>query len=330
MTYQSYDPHRFGILSREQLSGLHRLQPRIVMRDTALAWLGILLAWVAVAHWPVWYVILPAIPVIGTRYYALFIIAHDGLHRRLFDRRRHNDLWNDLLIVAPLGAITRINRINHMRHHRELALPSDTDRYKYTNDDKDETFTFLFFLTGLQYVGRTLRNVLLTSKRGEHAELVAAVVEGEDLHYALRDVLLLAGWQLALIGGLTFAIGWWAYPLLWLLPVYCFAYTADIVRVFCEHSSMSDTAAADRTIRLVSFRSNWLERQFFAPHNMNFHAAHHLWPGIPYYNLPQADRLMRKSGKTQGIVWRSSYLLHLWRYLHWIRNGQPAQPLESL
>jgi len=49
--------------------------------------------------------VLLAIPVIGNRYYALFIIGHDGMHRRLFPHIKRNDFWNDLLVLAPIGAI---------------------------------------------------------------------------------------------------------------------------------------------------------------------------------------------------------------------------------
>lgn len=35
----------------------------------------------------------------------------------------------------------------------------------------------------------------------------------------LRDIAILAVWQTALIGCLTFFIGWWAYSVLWMLPV---------------------------------------------------------------------------------------------------------------
>ena len=55
--------------------------------------------------------------------------------------------------------------------------------------------------------------------------------------YTSHNLALLAGWQLLLIGGLTLAIGWWAFPVLWLAPVYLFAYLGDNFRTFAEHST---------------------------------------------------------------------------------------------
>jgi fatty acid desaturase len=53
---------------------------------------------------------------------------------------------------------------------------------------------------------------------------------------------------------------------------------------------------------------------FFAPMNMNFHAAHHLWVSIPYYNLPKADALMRAHPLATSLEWRRSYVGYLIRY----------------
>jgi fatty acid desaturase len=51
-----------------------------------------------------------------------------------------------------------------------------------------------------------------------------------------------------------------------------------------------------------------------APMNMNYHTAHHLWPSIPYYNLPTADRLMREHPGAAGLEWRGSYFAYLLTY----------------
>ena len=80
------DPYQFYRKNLLPISacGSSILRPGRVVFDTLWCWCGIVAAWVAVALWPTWWVVLLALPVIGTRYYALFIIGHDGLHRRLF------------------------------------------------------------------------------------------------------------------------------------------------------------------------------------------------------------------------------------------------------
>jgi len=304
---QAYAPIRRGLLDDAELRQAQRLQPWRAAAHVALLWLQILLAWAVVAQYTNVWTVLLAVPFIGTRYYALFIIGHDGLHRRLCHSVALNDLWNDLLMLGPIGAVTRLNRHNHIEHHRRAATPADPDRYKYLRANRAGGLTFALSLTGVLFVWRAVRNVF-----GKPAASQPAAAGG----YQARDVAILAGWQLALFGGLSAAIGWWAYFVLWWVPVYCFTFAADITRVFSEHATLGSEADADRSMRLVSFRSNWLERQFFAPMGMNHHAAHHLWPSIPFYRLRETEARLADRPLAQGIEWRGSYvafLLAAWR-----------------
>ena len=206
-----------------------------------------------------------------------------------------------------------------LKHHAKLSLPGDPDRYKYIAANKPTRLRYALILTGLPYLLRALGNVFLGSRPQK------AVTTGG---YTPRDLAILCLWQAALIGGLSRGIGWWAYPVLWVLPVYVFTYTADIVRVFLEHSLPGGDDVADTTMRLVTYASNRVERQFFAPMNMNFHTVHHLWPSIPYYNLPIAEARViawsRAGGSNGRIIWRASYVRYLLDYFVWRRSGGTA------
>ena len=327
--FDPYHPFRRTLLTPEQVRSLSALRPARVVADTLWCWLWIIGAWATVATWTHWWVVALAIPVIGTRYYALFIIGHDGLHRRLFPTRERNDLFNDVCILGALGAVTRINNRNHLRHHQHLATQDDPDRHRHACFNKSEIIEVVAFLTGISSVFTAVTNVFfptaVTKKtatepgevQGEPGTSLASAPEG----YTLRDLVILGAWQLLLIGGLTWAIGWWAYPVLWLLPVFVFTYLGDNLRSFVEHSHPESDAKADEH-RLVTYISNRVERLFVAPMNMNYHAAHHLWVGIPYYNLPHADRLMREHPGSSALEWRRSYVGYLWRYMR-------AMPLEE-
>jgi fatty acid desaturase len=315
---QSYAPFRTGLLTAAELRALTRLRPAVVVRDTMIRWLIILAAWAVAAVWPHPGVVLVCMVIVGVTYYGLLIIGHDGLHRRLFTAKDVNDRFNDLLILGPIGAVTRLNRRNHMDHHHVTCLPNDPDRHKYTHDGKEPFFPFIFFLLGASNFVTTIANIFNFGKAGSRAKPADA--------YNAVDLVIIGGWQVALVAGLTLGVGWWAYPVLWLAPVYLFAYRADLTRVFCEHAMLTTDEVADASMRLISFRSSWLERQFFAPQNMNHHIPHHLWPSIPYYHLPAADALIRKSAEAGGpgaderLHWRASYLGFLWAYAAWRRT----------
>src|SRR5215471_4419294 len=321
----NYEPHRSSLLSSRRIRELSRPRPRRAAIDSLVCWLGILAAWILVAQWPRWWTVLLALPVIGTRYHRLFIVGHDGLHRRLFPNRAHNDLFNDLVVLGPIGAITRINRVNHIDHHDYLATGRDPDRHRHACFNKADRMALFAFLTGLTSVWRSMRNVFLD--RSARSRPTRSEDHDQVRSYRPRDLIILIGWQVLLVAGLTVSIGSWAYPLLWLVPVFLFVVLADNLRSFLEHSHPEADAAADQH-RLITFTSNPLERALLAPMNMNYHAANHLWPSIPYYNLPEADREVQSQSGAADLVWRRSYFTYLWRYFRALPLEECKDPIE--
>jgi len=301
--YSAYRP----LLSPERVRELSIIQPRRSIKDTASCWGAIAASWAAAFFWPRWWVVLAGMVVVGARYYALFIIGHDGFHQRLFRNQRLNDLFTDVCLVGPIGAVTHLNKRNHLAHHRLLANSADPDRHKHICGNKTERIELTLYLAGLGSVILAIHHVFFARDRAARESTSSA-----DDHYTIRDLLILAGWQLALIAGLTALFGWWGYLLLWLAPLYLFTFLADNLRSFVEHSQLMADDEADAH-RLVTYTSNSIERFFIAPMNMNYHATHHLWPSIPYYNLAIADRELRQAGPT-GIEWRRSYLAYVWQY----------------
>lgn len=294
------------MLSPVRVKELSQLRPGRVVFDVATCWLIIIAAWSLVAWSTTWWTIVPAMLVIGTRYYALFVIGHDGLHRRLLSSRRANDLFCDLLVLGPIGAITRLNNRNHLGHHQHLATELDPDRHKHGCFNKTDLTELLGYLSGISSIWHSVHNVFFASGRAPKGET-------SDSGYTARDFVVLAIVQGTLIGGLTWWFGWWGWPLLWAAPVYLFTYLGDSIRSFAEHSHPQADELADEH-RLITYVSWPLERMFFAPMNMNYHAAHHLWVSIPYYNLPIADAEMRRHALASQLEWRRSYAGYLVRY----------------
>src|SRR5215203_3145274 len=122
-----YRKYRRSLLTPQRVRELSKLRPVLVVRDTLLCWLVIVACWVGVAAYPKWWTVALAVVIVGTRAYALMIIAHDGLHRRLCNGVRANDLFNDLFIVGSFGAVTRLNNRNHLSHHQHLGTDHDPD-----------------------------------------------------------------------------------------------------------------------------------------------------------------------------------------------------------
>jgi len=203
----------YDLIPKNKLKELSTLDSSKVIMDTLSCWVMIIAAWIIVYFFPYWWVAAIASPFIGLKYYALFIIGHDGMHSRLFSNRHKNEFFCDLFIFAPIGAITRINKRNHLLHHKFLSSEHDPDIFKHSCHGKENHINFLFFLTGFQKLINALLLVYLNKhKQNETTQKETQKVNlGNIEKHTKKDLFLLAIWQLVLFVGLTYLFGWWGY-----------------------------------------------------------------------------------------------------------------------
>jgi fatty acid desaturase len=303
---------RRTLLPSSRVRELSVLRPRRAAADLAWNWAIIVAAWLVAARVGAWPVTVLAAAVVGNRFYSLFIIGHDGLHRRLHPDQRRSDLLSDLFVMAPIGAITRLNNRNHLLHHQHLATEADPDRFKHFCFNKRSRLELVGYVTSATSVATTVAHVF--NRRREEPAAPARPATGRPAgRRGPRDLALLLAVHATLLVVLTLLFGWWGYLAMWWVPVFCFTFLADNLRTFAEHGQATSDAEADRA-RLITNRPGWLERQLLAPMNMHLHAAHHLWPSIPYYNLPLADAELQAHPEAAAIEQRGSYLAFVRRF----------------
>jgi fatty acid desaturase len=311
---QNYYPYRDELLTKQEIKDFSKLSFPIAFFKILQAWAYIIAIYFFLYHNPEIYWKVIAFPLIGASYYHLFIIGHDALHRRLHDNIYLNDLVTDMFIMAPVGAITRINRFNHMMHHNHTATDQDPDRFKYM---VKTAFDMVIKLCGLNSI-KAIKNVFSAKKIPSQMDV------SRTISYKFRDIVFIISWQLLINYLLIKYFGWYGSIMLWYAPVFVGTILMDIVRVFCEHSMFErDDKKADATKRLVHIKSSWLERFFFAPNHMNCHVAHHLYMSIPFYRLPKAEALVLKRAQEKSyseIEIRSSYLSHLVKYFKFLKG----------
>ena len=115
---------------------------------------------------------------------------------------------------------------------------------------------------------------------------------------------------------------------MWLVPIAVFTVAFDLLRVFCEHSVENGSKDAGTEERMIMITSSPVERMLFSPMNMNHHVAHHVWPSVPYFNLPAATRLIEQRLPASGsqMILRdgyASYLAHcLWKAFQGSHTGK--------
>ena len=85
---------------------------------------------------------------------------------------------------------------------------------------------------------------------------------------------------------------WWAYPLLWLLPLMTWMMVITRIRNIAEHAVVPDSNDPLRNTRTT--RAGFLERLFIAPYYVNYHLEHHLLFYVPCYNLPRVHAILSR------------------------------------
>ena len=214
------------LLGPEELLPLTRLSTiRSVLAIAQTAALIAAAVALAVLTWPSpW--MLVSIVVLGTCQHALFILAHEAAHYRLFANRRANDLVGRAVGMA--GGISMCTyRVTHRLHHNNLYTEEDPDTaihggyprgraYLWKKLARDiaglnawKTFAYFFGAPAVNRdTNRELRPLDDTS-----AELRTA---------ARRDRLWVAAFHVA-APLLAFALGGWhgllLYVVLWMLPL---------------------------------------------------------------------------------------------------------------
>lgn len=270
----------------QSLKALYQTRP---LRHAA----GILFNWLIIAatitlsvqfpH-PLLYVL--AVLVIGARMHALAILMHDASHFRFLKNRKMNDLLTNLFSMYALFSSIEQYRDNHLRHHRNLNTEDDPDwlvklgrkEFTFPKTKKEFLLTILAYLTLVSGV----RDALWFLKRFGGSSKVA--------DKSLRQKLPRLAFYLVLATALTGLGGWKIFLLYWIVPYFSTFFMFQYIRSVAEHFGEMEydhLLGSTRTIRV-----NALERFFLSPHNVGYHLEHHLYPGVPFYHLPQLHQLL--------------------------------------
>ena len=286
-------------------TALHRMAARDLVTPYQLAelrerveWKGIVLiahAWAVIVGSIVLVALIPnpltyilAVMLIGSRQLGLAILMHEGAHRCFSRNETRNMALSQWLCAYPIFADTLAYRRYHLQHHAHTQQ----------EDDPDLVLSAPFPITKASYRRKFWRDITgRTGYEQRKAQLINAL---GDPSWPLARRARYFGEKLgpqALVNGIMFAgltmVGiWWAYPLLWLVPLLTWMMVITRIRNIAEHAVVSDSDDPLRNTRTT--KANIFERIFIAPYYVNYHLEHHLLFYVPCYNLPKLhDILMR-------------------------------------
>lgn len=270
-------------------------------------WLAIALDWIMIAggfaaailfpHPLVWVL---CFIFLARQQLALAILMHDGAHRRLFKSAKWNDFVGQFLCAAPLFFSLYSYQTLHLKHHREPLAPTDPDLSLiggYPIPLSSLLRKLARDASGLSYFKFIRYFIYMARKPKASGEKVEREVGPKELKLQAAgnrmslpmitfSILLVA----LLMWGALFAAGHgWYFLFFWVLPAITALQVLLRIRGIAEHAGYQPNPDQRTNARTVI---NPIQTFIFAPHNVHYHIEHHVYPAVPFYNLPKLHRLM--------------------------------------
>jgi fatty acid desaturase len=296
------DPKHF--FAEEEWAGLSVRSPWQGLWLVAHAWGVILLAGALFVIWPNPLTLIVAVMVIGARQLGLAILMHDAAHAALHPNLKLNDRVGQWLCGSPVGASLARYRAYHLSHHKFAQQP----------EDPDLILSSPFPITPVSFRRKAIRDLTgQTFFKQRIAPTIAAyrTRRAKALsHTQVADALWSFWGPFVIANGviwaaLTLAGLWWAYPVLWILPMATWYPLVTRMRNIAEHAVTPDNDDPLRHARTT--RANLVERALIAPYYVNYHCEHHMFMHLPCWRLPQAHRLLTAKGETARMEVQPSY-----------------------
>lgn len=255
----------------------------------------------AVAVGVAWPITLPlVVMVVGGRQLGLFILMHDAAHGLLHPNRRINDWAAKWFGGAELDAY----RPYHLQHHR----------FVQQTEDPDLVLSAPFPITPASLKRKIWRDLSgQTFFKQRFGPLIAKLKNREPGQTALQIIGLEVKTQRVFLitNGVGFALFtaaglWWAWVLMWLLPMATWLPLVTRLRNIAEHALVAENNA-DPLRHARTTHANFIERALLAPYWVNYHGEHHMFTQIPCWNLPKAHRMLASKGITARMEVQSSY-----------------------
>jgi fatty acid desaturase len=246
-----------------------------------------------------WLAYVTAIAVIGTRQHALGVLTHEGVHYRVASSHFWNDLISDWLSGYPLLKPTEGYRAFHLKHHRLLDTHEDPERITIDEFRREWTFP----MSSLRFWWFFLRDVSgLWPKPAVALLLLTWRIPGRRLRHLVPIGMLHASIAVSMhaMDHLWTLILFWWVPLLTTFPA-CFRF-----RTSAEHSGIGakGTRYQREVVDVISTTRTTVGspiiRFFLAPHGINFHTEHHLYPSVPFFRLKELHEILRSDPKHAG------------------------------
>jgi len=244
---------------------------------------------------------------IGSRMYGLYSLLHDGMHYLLHPNRKVNDWICRLFIAWPLFLSLERVRNAHMAHHKYLKTDGDPEsvhlNYEEFHFPKTRTSLALIFLkdlTGINFVYYRLKKVVnFLSGKTQPSKYPNFDPRAIIFYVSILALFVYMNWEVKFL-------------IYWVVPYATLYQALNRLRLSTEHFHIP----ANKLFQTRTVNLNIVERFFFSPHNLGFHAEHHLYPAVPFYRLRSLHRMLVETRQfNENVIVDRSYFSVLKNYL---------------
>ena len=232
-----------------------------------------------------------AICVIASRQHALGIVMHDGSHFRVFSHRKWNDILTDLTCSFPILLSTSLYRHEHLDHHMHTSEDDDpywvvmqADPDWHWPKPKSEAIK----LFAADVLGLNIPKWGKTVAPWSPLQQMFKPLRGRGVMTLQERIMFVSFWATIAVL-LTLTQTWLFFVLLWVVPLFTILNAFVRFRSVAEHLALQGEDELNKTRHVDA---TWIERLTISPLNINIHIAHHMFPSVPQYNLPELHRLL--------------------------------------
>ena len=288
------------VISKEQYEEIKEKQDWRNVLSISSNWLQMSAAMALFFFYPNVITFLVALVIIGSRQFALAVLAHDAAHNLLFANNKVNDWAGQWFCAYPIFQDNRVYRPYHLKHHRHTE----------TDDDPDLVLSSPFPITKRSFIRKVFRDLTgITGVKRYWGSLSSIFrTKGDNVFNKISKTSnKLHGFlisNLIIFVLISTTMHWSLFLLLWWLP--SFTYYSLIIRIrnISEHAVTPGNNDFDNT---RTTKSTVLTRFLMVPHNVNYHLEHHLFTRCPWYNLPKAHSMMIENGYENKMCLETSY-----------------------
>ena len=264
-------------------------------------WIIIAAAFALIIAYPNPFTYIFSFILISRQQLALALLMHDGSHRRLAASGKLSDIIAQWFCAAPLFFSMFSYQKLHLKHHRDPLVKDDPDFSLiggYPISKMSLARKLFRDATGVSYF-KFIRYFIYMARKPKAlpTDLNAPKPETKVLHQgsmSLASVALSIVVTNFILFAVIYSVGHpWLYLTHWFFPMATSLQVLLRIRGIAEHAGYQPNPDQRLNSRTVT---GSMQTLIFAPHYAHYHLEHHIYPAVPYYNLPKLHKLMKERG----------------------------------